>query len=52
VLQKSEKEGRNEFNIDYDEMNPFKYALDAYQILIIYESYVYILLCLVWTVTL
>ena len=25
VLQKSEKEGRNEFTIDYDEMNPFKY---------------------------
>lgn len=23
VLQKSTKEGRNEFQIDYDEMNPF-----------------------------
>ena len=24
VLQKSEQQGRNEFTIDYDEMNPFK----------------------------
>jgi coatomer protein complex subunit alpha (xenin) len=24
VLQKSEREGRNEYNIDYDEKNPFK----------------------------
>ena len=24
VMQKSEKEGRNEHKIDYDEMNPFK----------------------------
>lgn len=25
VLQKSEQQGRNEFTIDYDEMNPFRY---------------------------
>jgi coatomer protein complex subunit alpha (xenin) len=26
VLQKSEQQGRNEFPIDYDEMNPFRYT--------------------------
>jgi hypothetical protein len=25
VLQKSEQQGRNDFTIDYDEMNPFRY---------------------------
>ena len=25
VLQKSEQQGRNEFTIDYDERNPFRY---------------------------
>ena len=27
VLQKSEQQGRNEFTVDYDEMNPFKYVV-------------------------
>lgn len=27
VLQKSVQQGRNEFTIDYDEMNPFRSAL-------------------------
>jgi hypothetical protein len=26
VLQKSEQQGRNEFAIDYDERNPFRYV--------------------------
>lgn len=27
VLQKSEQQGRNDFAIDYDERNPFRYAI-------------------------
>ena len=27
VLQKSEQQGRNEHNIDYDERNPFRYGV-------------------------
>jgi hypothetical protein len=26
VLQKSEQQGRNDFTIDYDERNPFRYV--------------------------
>ena len=36
VLQKSEKEGRNEFKVDYDEMNPFK--IDCYNLKPIYKG--------------
>ena len=30
VLQKSEQQGRNEYTIDYDERNPFRYVDIAY----------------------
>jgi hypothetical protein len=29
VLQKSEQQGRNEFTIAYDEMNPFRYVISV-----------------------
>ncbi len=37
VLQKSEREGRNEFTIDYDERNPFRYYrfLNKFVVLIV-----------------
>ena len=31
VVQKSEQQGRNEFKIDYDEMNPFNLDCDTLQ---------------------
>jgi coatomer subunit alpha len=36
VLQKSEQQGRNEFTIDYDEMNPF--SLDCLNLKPIYKG--------------
>jgi len=45
VLQKSEQQGRNEFVVDYDEMNPF--ALDCAALKPIYKVSVP-LPCLLW----
>ena len=36
VLSKSEQQGRNEHNIDYDEMNPF--SLDCFNLKPIYKG--------------
>jgi len=36
VLQKSEQQGRNEFSIEYDEMNPF--SLDCFRFKPIYKG--------------
>jgi coatomer protein complex subunit alpha (xenin) len=36
VLQKSEQQGRNEFTVDYDEMNPFN--IDCFTLKPIYKG--------------